>query len=107
MNLKEAGIDVGLAVAGLFGAVLMSSKNSAQNFGKTVFSVVGGAASANYITPLLLKITNLGSEPQYSYAMAFLLGFAGLRAIELISGKFFPDESSTSTPHNHNTKRRR
>lgn len=106
MNLKEAGIDVGLAIAGLFGAVLMSSKNSAQNFGKTVLSVVGGAASANYITPLLLKITNLGSEPQYSYAMAFLLGFAGLRAIEIISTKIFPDEHSKHTPSSSSKRRR-
>jgi len=96
MNLKEAGIDVGLAIAGLFGAVLMTSKNSAQSMARTALSLVGGAASANYITPLLLKLTHLGEDPQYGYATAFLLGFAGLRAIEIISARVFPDVPAPS-----------
>jgi hypothetical protein len=105
MNLKEAGIDVGLAIAGLFGAVLMTSKNSAQSIAKTTLSLVGGSASANYITPLLLKITHLGDDPQYSYAMAFLLGFAGLRAIEIVSTKFFPDEQPPVFPNRNKRSR--
>lgn len=96
MNLKEAGIDIGLAIAGLFGSILMTSKNSAHSLPKVTLSLVGGAASANYITPLLLKLTNLGTEPQYGYALAFLLGFAGLRAIEIVSSKFFPDAPATT-----------
>ena len=38
MNLKDAGIDIGLAIAGLFGAILMSSKQAGQNIGRTVAS---------------------------------------------------------------------
>lgn len=87
INLKDAGIDLGLAIAGLFGSILMSSKQAGQNLGRTVLSLIGGAASANYVTPLILKIAHLDGEPQYGYAAAFLLGFCGLRAVENLSEK--------------------
>jgi hypothetical protein len=92
MNLKEEGIDIGFAIAGLFGALLMMSKTASLNVGRTVLSTVGGAASANYVTPLILHVTKLDNDPTYSYAIAFLLGFAGLRAIETITSKVLTDE---------------
>lgn len=101
MNLKEEGIDIGFAIAGLFGALLMMSKTAGLNAGRTVFATVGGAASANYVTPLILHVTKLGDDPTYSYSIAFLLGFAGLRAIETLTSKVLTDE-----PVN-NRKRRR
>jgi hypothetical protein len=101
MNLKEEGIDIGFAIAGLFGALLMMSKTASLNIGRTVLATVGGAASANYVTPLILHITKLDSDPTYSYAIAFLLGFAGLRAIETLTSKVLTDER----PHNRQRRR--
>ena len=101
MNLKEEGIDIGFAIAGLFGALLMMSKTAGLNAGRTVLATVGGAASANYVTPLILHVTKLENDPTYSYAIAFLLGFAGLRAIETLTSKILTDESA------HNRQRRR
>jgi hypothetical protein len=101
MDLKEEGIDVGLAIAGLFGALMMLSKTAGLNVGRSVLAIVGGAASANYVTPLILKVTRLENDIHYAYAIAFLLGFAGLRAIEMISSKIFTDEPA------HTHKRRR
>lgn len=101
MDLKEKGIDVGLATAGLFGALMMLSKTAGLNVGRSVLSIVGGAASANYVTPLILKVSRLDSDDHYAYAIAFLLGFAGLRAIELIASKMIADEPV------HTNKRRR
>jgi hypothetical protein len=100
INLKDAGIDIGLAIAGLFGAILMSSKQAGQNLGRTVLSLIGGAASANYVTPLILKIAHLEGEPQYGYAAGFLLGFCGLRAVENLSEKLLAshDTKPPSTP---------
>jgi hypothetical protein len=92
MNLKEEGIDIGFAIAGLFGALLMMSKTAGLNAGRTVLATVGGAASANYVTPLILHVTKLDNDPTYSYAIAFLLGFAGLRAIETLTSKILTDE---------------
>lgn len=96
MNLKDEGIDIGLAIAGLFGAVLMSSKNS-QSMPRVIVSLIGGAASSNYLTPVILKLTRLDpSEQQFSYAIAFLLGFCGLRAVEAISLRLITDEPAHS-----------
>jgi hypothetical protein len=97
MNFKEQGIDIGFAIAGLFGALLMMSKTAGLNVGRTVLATVGGAASANYVTPMILHVTKLGDDPTYSYSIAFLLGFAGLRAIETLTSKVLTDEPANSS----------
>jgi len=103
MDLKQEGIDVGLATAGLFGAALSTSRQAALNVGKTVTSVLGGAASANYITPLILKLAKLDDTPQFAFAIAFLLGFAGLKAIDLIASKMIATDhhEPTDPPKRH------
>jgi hypothetical protein len=96
MSLKDEGINLGLAIAGLFGALMMMSKTAGINPARTILSTIGGAASANYVTPLILHVTKLGDDPTYSYAIAFLLGFTGLRAIELLTSKILTDEPAHS-----------
>lgn len=93
-GLKQYGIDVGLLVSGLFGAILLTSKGSAMNLTRTVSSLIGGAASANYITPIVMHVANLDNS-QYQYGIAFLLGFLGLRGVELMSKKLLPDNEDT------------
>jgi len=90
INLKAYGIDVGLLVSGLFGAILLTSKGSAMNIGRTFSCLVAGAASANYITPVIINITKLDNE-HYHYSIAFLLGFLGLKGVEYFSNKVLPD----------------
>lgn len=90
IDLKAYGIDIGLLVSGLFGAILLTSKGSAMNIGRTFSSLVGGAASANYITPVIINITKLDNE-HYHYSIAFLLGFLGLKGVEYFSSKVLPD----------------
>lgn len=101
MDLKSEGIDIGLALAGLAGSVLMSSKTAATSLPKTFASLLGGAASANYVTPLVLKIAHLDGEPQYAFAAAFLLGFCGLRAVEQIVNKLFTTNEPSNTVKRH------
>lgn len=90
IDLKAYGIDIGLLVSGLFGAILLTSKGSAMNIGRTFSCLVGGAASANYITPVIINITKLDNE-HYHYSIAFLLGFLGLKGVEYFSSKMLPD----------------
>jgi len=97
MNLKEDGIDISLALAGLFGALMTTTRTAGLNIGKSVLSIVGGAASANYLTPLLIHIARLEDSAHYSYAVAFLLGFAGLRLVEVISSRFITANEPTYT----------
>lgn len=90
VDLKDYGIDVGLLVSGLFGAILLTSKGSAMNLTRTISSLLGGAASANYLTPVVVTIANLDNS-HYHYGIAFLLGFLGLKGIEHFSKKLIPN----------------
>jgi hypothetical protein len=90
-RLKDFGIDVGLLVSGLFGAILLTSKDTAMNLTRTITSLIGGAASANYITPIVVNLAKLDNA-HYHYGIAFLLGFLGLRGIEYFSRKIIPDQ---------------
>lgn len=102
MNLKENGIDIGYLCAGLFGSLLLMSSTASMNVGRTLLATVGGAASANYITPLVLHVTKLGDDPTYSYAIAFLLGYGGLRVVEGLTSKLL----TTDAPAYHRQRRR-
>ena len=97
IDLKQYGIDVGLLISGLFGAILLTSKGSANNLPRTVSSLVGGAASANYITPIVVTVTKL-DDTHYHYGIAFLLGFLGLKGIEYFSKKLIPDHAQEEEP---------
>lgn len=105
MDLTEYGINVGLLISGLFGAILLTSKNSARNFGKTISSLIGGAASANYIAPVVIGFTKL-DDHHYQYSIAFLLGFLGLKGIEYFSSKLVPEEEDEEPPPRPRSKRR-
>jgi hypothetical protein len=94
INLKAYGIDVGLLISGLFGAILLTSKGSAMNIARTTYSLIGGAASANYITPIVVSIAKL-DESHFHYGIAFLLGFLGLKGVEYFSAKLLPEEPVT------------
>jgi len=86
--LKTIGIDVGLLISGLFGAILLLSKNAAEDLRTTVLSLIGGAASANYMTPIILDMFKINT-PNANYGIAFLLGFLGLKGVELVTEKLF------------------
>jgi hypothetical protein len=101
MNLKEDGIDISLALAGLFGALMTTTRTSGAHIGKSILSLVGGAASANYLTPLLMHISKLENDTHYAFAVAFLLGFAGLRVVDAISSKFLTPNESTYRNKRH------
>lgn len=90
-TLQQYGIDIGLLISGLFGSILLTSKGSAMNLGRTFSSLIGGAASANYITPVIISITKL-ENLHFQYSIAFLLGFLGLKGVEYFSNKIIPEQ---------------
>jgi hypothetical protein len=63
-----------------------------MNLTRTVSSLIGGAASANYITPIVVNVTSLDNT-HYHYGIAFLLGFLGLKGIEYFSRKLIPESA--------------
>lgn len=102
LNLKQYGIDIGLLISGLFGAILLTSKGSAMNLARTFSSLVGGAASANYITPVIISVTKL-ENMNFQYSIAFILGYLGLRSLDYFISKAlsnfsFSEETIHTTP---------
>jgi hypothetical protein len=81
-----------------------------MNLGRTFSSLVGGAASANYITPVIVSLTKL-ENMHFQYSIAFLLGFLGLKGVEYFSSKIIPvieqDLQTTNKPKNIKPKIRR
>lgn len=86
MNLSEYGLEIGFIVSGLFGSILMVSKNSANNLKSAIVSIVGGMAAANYLTPTLILFANI-KEAKLQNGLAFVVGFLGLKLVEIVSEK--------------------
>jgi|TARA_R110000744_G_scaffold232318_6_gene350412 hypothetical protein len=85
--LESIGINVGISVAGLFGSLLLLGRDSSKDWRTSLFSILAGTASANYITPIACKIFNMNKD--YQLGIAFILGFLGLKGVEMISKKIF------------------
>lgn len=103
MNLKDIGIEIGFLVSGLFGAILMVSKTSALNLRQTAISVLGGMAAANYLTPVVIEMTGLHNT-KIQNGLAFIIGFLGLKIVEIVSEKLINKLDNTNT-HGSNRKR--
>lgn len=84
--LQEVGINIGISVAGLFGALLLIGKSATVNLKTTFFSIISGVASANYITPIVIDLIRV--DEKYQMSIGFILGFLGLKGVEFISNKF-------------------
>jgi len=92
--LIRYGIDIGFLVSGFFGALLLVSKNSAQRISTTIASILAGTACANYLTPVVMSFLPEAVKNGGKYAVAFVMGFMGLKGLELVLEKMFPREKS-------------
>lgn len=91
--LESVGIHIGLSVAGFFGSLLMIGKASAFDLRTTFTSIIAGVAAANYLTPLVVDILNMENS-DYVLSIAFLIGFMGLKGVEVVSNKVFKNVSN-------------
>lgn len=81
------GLNIGLAVSGFFGSLLLVGKQKQHNLRDQIFSVIGGTMSANYLTPIVIDSLNLEKESLH-YGVAFVIGFGGLKVVEFLSEKW-------------------
>ena len=88
--LESIGVNVGIALAGMFGSLIMLGKNSSSNLRTTLFAIITGVSSANYITPIVSNMINISE--QYEMGVAFILGFLGLKGVEKISEKLLKND---------------
>lgn len=83
--LKDAGFELALFVAGLFGAI-SNVNNQKLKFWQKILAFIAGGAIANYLTPLVFIYINLNESTKYG--IAFLLGYSGMESVKLILLKF-------------------
>jgi hypothetical protein len=96
-TLISYGIEVGLLVSGFFGALLMVSKRSAQRITTSVASILAGTACANYLTPAVLHFMPESiANGRGKYAAAFVMGFLGLKGLELVVERWFGEQVATT-----------
>lgn len=96
--LIRYGIDIGFLISGFFGALLLVSKNSAQRVSTTIASILAGTACANYLTPVVMNMLPEGVRNNGKYAVAFVMGFMGLKGLELLIDKWFTKGQTESEP---------
>ena len=86
-SLHKLGIEIGFLISGLFGAILMATKNSKSDLKSVVLSLVGGLSAANFLTPVLVDTLNV-TNVKHQNGVAFIAGFLGLKLVEIVSEKF-------------------
>ncbi len=85
-TLIKYGLDVGFMLSGFFGALLLALRSKGQKISTTIATVLAGTACANYLTPLVINMMP-DAFKDAKYGMAFMMGFAGLKGLELIINK--------------------
>ena len=107
-TLVGYGLEVGLLVSGFFGALMMVGRKSAQRVSTTLISVIAGTACANFLTPVVLHIAPAPiSDGRGKFAAAFVMGFLGLKGLEMVVEKWFGDSASPSLKNKKRKPRRK
>lgn len=78
---KSLGLDLILLIGGGLGALVSLTKDHQLTFSQKFLTLVSGAVVANYLTPLFGSWLKAGENTKYG--IAFLLGYLGLKSVEL------------------------
>lgn len=80
------GINVSVLLVGFIGAVFMAGNQKDMKPWERIFSVFGGAFTANYFTPVVQDYFDISDK--MIYGVAFALGYSGLKSLEIIIKRF-------------------
>jgi len=89
---KDIGLDLGYLLAGFFGSAAFISKPNEMTIYQKFLTFVTGMASSMYLTPVVLYFLKLPNN--LGYGLAFLLGFTGLKSIEMLIRKYEGNKKS-------------
>ena len=103
-QFQKMGIQIGFLISGLFGAILMATKNAKTDTKSVMLSIVGGMSAANFLTPVLVDTLNIVNV-KHQNGVAFIAGFLGLKLVELISEKFLEKVGQSSKAQTKRKKR--
>lgn len=79
--------ETGQVVAGTIGAIIGTDwwdKSKVKSIGHGLISVIAGAGSAVYLTPLIAKQMGWNS-PEQVVGLAFAVGTLGLRSVQIVN----------------------
>jgi len=72
-NFTTIGIDLGLMLAGFFGALILALTAKNQTPGRAISSILAGALCANYLTPIALHFMPESIQVNGKYGAAFIM----------------------------------
>jgi hypothetical protein len=78
---KAFGFELVLFIAGLAGAYVNLTNRKNLTTIEQVTAVICGGLIANYLTPIFVNL--LAFSESVSYGIAFILGYMGLKSVEL------------------------
>lgn len=79
---ESIGIEVIMFFAGLAGGITsLTTKPKDMTRKQQFITVLAGGFAANYVTPLVASWLSLGEESLYG--IAFLLGYSGMKSVEI------------------------
>lgn len=93
-DLEFIGINLSILIVGFIGAVFMAGNQKGMKTWERIFTVFGGAFTANYMTPIVQDW--LGISDKMVYGVAFALGYSGLKTLEIIIKRFHNKIDQTS-----------
>ena len=99
--LKSYGISTEIFLAGASGAIVFLTSSKQMTHTQRFLTTLSGGLSANYLTPLVANWFNL--DPSVLYGIAFLLGYSGMKSVELIL-KIFQNRISLKQSEENNSK---
>jgi hypothetical protein len=85
-----------LLIAGFTGSLVSVLSKKTNSLRDSILAIVAGTGSAYFLTPLVFAVTGITASPNTQSAMAFLLGVLGMRTVDLIVQKLFPDSKGVS-----------
>lgn len=85
--LKSVGIESPVFIAGASGSIAFLTKNNKMSVLQKFLTVLSGGLSANYLTPLVGNW--LGLDDKILFGVAFLLGYSGMKSVEVLITEFF------------------
>jgi len=102
-TLKDFGFDVILFFAGIAGGIAFLPRSSNKSKLEKFTTVVSGGFTANYLTPVVAEWLNMSDKTLYG--LAFLLGYGGLKFVEVLyaylADKFTSPSKVTDNSNNN------
>lgn len=91
----DLGINIGMSVGGFLGSLVLVGKQKGASIRTQLFSILAGTLSANYLTPLAIDFFGVKYESA-EFALAFIVGFSGLRLVETLSNRLHKKVGDTT-----------